>query len=173
MASVLLSVVALLPSQRRTRHPCRNSTKIPVSRIEIARSGSSKGIGSILPAAVAATTTFLWANLDVAAAAASPDLVDPGVARLAINVLGPAMASFNVLFIARIVMSWYPRIPVDKLPYVIAFAPTEPVLAPTRKIIQPIGGVDMAPVAWFALLSLLNEVLLGQQGLLVVLAEQR
>jgi YggT family protein len=45
-------------------------------------------------------------------------------------------------------------------------APTEPLLAPTRRLIQPIGGVDVTPVVWVGLVSLLRELLVGQQGLL-------
>jgi YggT family protein len=45
-------------------------------------------------------------------------------------------------------------------------APTEPLLAPTRRLIQPIGGVDVTPVIWVGLISLLRELLVGQQGLI-------
>ncbi|KAJ7555929.1 hypothetical protein O6H91_05G109200 [Diphasiastrum complanatum] len=99
--------------------------------------------------------------------------LDPGNAALASNILGPLLAAFNLLFIIRIVMSWYPQLPVNKLPYVIAYAPTEPVLAPTRKLIPPVGGVDISPVIWVALVSFSNEILLGQQGLLVLLSQQQ
>eukprot|EP00250_Pteridium_aquilinum_P023038 c26098_g1_i1 orf=242-883(+) len=99
--------------------------------------------------------------------------LDPAVASLLMHVLGPVFASLNFLFIIRIVMSWYPQLPVDKFPYVIAFAPTEPVLEPTRKLIPPVGGVDVSPVIWVALMSFLNEILLGQQGLLVLLSQQQ
>lgn len=99
--------------------------------------------------------------------------LDPSLARLLISILGPVFTSLNLLFIIRIVMSWYPQLPVDKLPYIIAFAPTEPVLEPTRKLIPPVGGVDVSPVIWVALMSFLNEVLLGQQGLLVLLSQQQ
>jgi YggT family protein len=44
--------------------------------------------------------------------------------------------------------------------------PTEPLLAPTRRLIQPIGGVDVTPVVWVGLLSLVRELLVGQQGLI-------
>jgi YggT family protein len=48
----------------------------------------------------------------------------------------------------------------------IVVVPTEPLLAPTRRIIQPIGGVDVAPVIWVGLVSLFRELLVGQQGLI-------
>ncbi|KAG0558441.1 hypothetical protein KC19_10G028600 [Ceratodon purpureus] len=99
--------------------------------------------------------------------------LDPSTAKLAITILGPLFAAFNLMFIIRIVMSWYPQIPVGKFPFSIAYAPTEPVLGPTRRLIPPVGGVDVAPVIWVALMSFLNEILLGQQGLLVLLSQQQ
>ena len=36
----------------------------------------------------------------------------------------------------------------------------------TRKLIPPIGGVDITPIIWFGIVSLARELLLGQQGLL-------
>lgn len=99
--------------------------------------------------------------------------LDPSLASLMIHILGPLFTSFNFLFIIRIVMSWYPQLPVNKFPYIIVFAPTEPVLEPTRKLIPPVGGVDVSPVIWVALMSFANEILLGQQGLLVLLSQQQ
>ncbi|XP_057424679.1 protein COFACTOR ASSEMBLY OF COMPLEX C SUBUNIT B CCB3, chloroplastic [Lotus japonicus] len=98
--------------------------------------------------------------------------IDPATAKLAIGFLGPFLSVFGFLFIIRIVMSWYPKLPVGKFPYVIAYAPTEPLLIPTRKVIPPLAGVDVTPVVWFGLLSFLNEILVGPQGLLVLLSQK-
>ncbi|OMP02668.1 hypothetical protein CCACVL1_02729 [Corchorus capsularis] len=98
--------------------------------------------------------------------------LDPATAKLAISILGPFLSAFAFLFILRIVMSWYPKLPVEKFPYVIAYAPTEPFLIATRKVIPPLGGVDVTPVVWFGLVSFLNEILLGPQGLLVLVSQQ-
>ncbi|CAM6101196.1 unnamed protein product [Calypogeia fissa] len=99
--------------------------------------------------------------------------LDPGTAQLATSLAGPFINIFNILFIVRIVMSWYPGIPVKKFPFFLAYNPTEPVLGPTRKVIPPVGGVDVAPVIWVAIMSFANEVLLGKQGLLVLLSQQQ
>ena len=56
-----------------------------------------------------------------------------------------------------------------KLPWSVAFKPTEPILGPTRKAIPPVGGVDVSPIVWVALLSFFNEILLGPQGILNLL----
>ncbi|CAN4123802.1 unnamed protein product [Withania somnifera] len=99
--------------------------------------------------------------------------LDPATAKLAISILGPFLSAFAFLFILRIVMSWYPKLPVGKFPYVIAYAPTEPFLIATRKLIPPLAGVDVTPVVWFGLVSFLNEILLGPQGLLVLLSQKQ
>ncbi|XP_034931234.1 protein COFACTOR ASSEMBLY OF COMPLEX C SUBUNIT B CCB3, chloroplastic [Populus alba] len=98
--------------------------------------------------------------------------LDPAAAKSAVGILGPFLSAFSFLFIVRIVMSWYPKLPVGKFPYVLVYAPTEPLLIPTRKLIPPLGGVDVTPVVWFGLLSFLNEILVGPQGLLVLLSQQ-
>ena len=98
--------------------------------------------------------------------------LDPATAKAVVPFIGPFLSAFSFLFILRIVMSWYPKLPLGKFPYVLAYAPTEPLLVPTRKVIPPLGGVDVTPVVWFGLLSFLNEILVGPQGLLVLLSQQ-
>lgn len=98
--------------------------------------------------------------------------IDPATVKLAISVTGPFLSAFGFLFILRIIMSWYPKLPVKKFPYIIAYVPTEPFLSITRKVIPPLAGVDVTPVVWFGLVSFLNEILVGPQGLLVLLSQQ-
>jgi YggT family protein len=35
--------------------------------------------------------------------------------------------------------------------------------------VPPIGGVDITPIIWFGIISLIRELLLGQQGILRML----
>ena len=44
--------------------------------------------------------------------------------------------------------------------------PTSFILNVTRKLIPPIGGVDVGPVIWIGIISFLREILVGQQGLI-------
>ena len=80
--------------------------------------------------------------------------------------LGLLLAGWTLLFLFRIVLTWYPQIDLNKGVMRLVGAPTEPLLAPTRRLIQPIGGVDVTPVVWVGLISLLRELLVGQQGLI-------
>ncbi len=92
--------------------------------------------------------------------------IDPlQVASLALSLLLGLMC---LLFVFRIVLTWYPQVDQEKMPFKLAILPTEPFLAPTRKVIQPLGGVDITPVVWFGVFSFLREILLGQQGLITM-----
>jgi len=83
--------------------------------------------------------------------------------------LGLLLAGWTLLFLFRIVLTWYPQIDLKQGAMRLIGAPTEPLLAPTRRLIQPIGGVDVTPVVWVGLISLLRELLVGQQGLITQL----
>ena len=81
-------------------------------------------------------------------------------------VLGLLLAALTLAFLLRIVLTWYPQVDLKQGAWPLIAWPTEPVLALTRKVVAPIGGVDVTPVIWVGLLSLLRELLVGQQGLL-------
>jgi YggT family protein len=83
--------------------------------------------------------------------------------------LGPLLGLMIFLFIFRIVLTWYPQVDLNRLPFNLIAWPTEPLLVPMRKIVPPIGGVDITPIIWVGIFSLLREILLGQQGLLTML----
>ena len=81
-------------------------------------------------------------------------------------VLGLLLAALTLAFLLRIVLTWYPQVDLKQGAWPLIAWPTEPVLSLTRKVVAPIGGVDVTPVIWVGLLSLLRELLVGQQGLL-------
>jgi len=80
--------------------------------------------------------------------------------------LGLFLAVMTILFIFRIILTWYPQLNLKQFPYNLVAYPTEPFLAPLRKVIPPLGGVDITPIIWVGVLTLIRELLLGQQGLL-------
>jgi YggT family protein len=84
-------------------------------------------------------------------------------------VLAPLLGLMILLFILRIVLTWYPQVDSTRLPFSLVFVPTEPFLIPLRKLVPPLGGVDITPIIWVGIFSLLREILLGQQGLLTML----
>ncbi|HEY9802820.1 MAG TPA: YggT family protein [Leptolyngbyaceae cyanobacterium] len=89
---------------------------------------------------------------------------------LTVWILGPLLGVMTFLFIFRIILTWYPQVDLNRLPWNLIAWPTEPFLIPLRKLVPPIGGVDITPIIWVGIFSLLREVLLGQQGLLTMLS---
>lgn len=89
---------------------------------------------------------------------------------LTVWILGPVLGLMTFLFIFRIILTWYPQVDLNRLPWNLIAWPTEPFLIPLRKLISPIGGVDITPIIWVGILSLVREILLGQQGLLTMLS---
>lgn len=85
-------------------------------------------------------------------------------------ILGPVLAIMTLLFIIRIVLTWYPQANLNQLPFSLVAIPTEPFLSVTRKVVPPMGGVDITPILWVGIFSLLREILLGQQGLLTMMS---
>ena len=81
-------------------------------------------------------------------------------------VLGLLLAGWTLLFLFRIVLTWYPQVDLSQGVMRIVAVPTEPLLAFTRRLVAPIGGVDVTPVIWVGLISLVREILVGQQGLI-------
>lgn len=90
-------------------------------------------------------------------------------ASIATWIVGPLLSLYTLLFIFRIILTWYPQVELDKFPFKLVAWPTEPLLIPVRKLVPPIGGVDISPVIWAGIVSLMRELLAGQQGLLRML----
>ena len=80
--------------------------------------------------------------------------------------LGLSLSLLTLAFLIRLIMSWYPKIDTSKGLWIIVILPTSSILKFTKKIIPPIGGVDVTPVVWIGIISLLREILVGQQGLI-------
>ncbi|MEO1620827.1 MAG: YggT family protein [Cyanobacteria bacterium J06632_3] len=85
------------------------------------------------------------------------------IATLALSLL---LGLYTLLFLFRIILTWYPQVELEKLPWSLIAWPTEPFLIPVRKLVPPIGGVDISPIIWVGIVSFLREILVGQQGLM-------
>lgn len=110
-------------------------------------------------------------------AAGSPELysiaeLDASAAHALESILRPLFTAFTLLYIIRIPMTWYPSIDGTKLPWLLAYAPTEPILKVTRNVIPLVGGVDVTPIVWVGLISFFNEILLGPQGILMLIQRE-
>ena len=80
--------------------------------------------------------------------------------------LGILLSFLTLVFLIRLIMTWYPKINGENGLWIIVTLPTNRILNLTKKIIPPIGGVDVSPVIWIGIISFIRELLVGQQGLI-------
>ena len=80
--------------------------------------------------------------------------------------LGIFLSFLTLVFLIRLILTWYPKVDLNKGLWLLISIPSSFILNITRKIIPPIGGVDVGPVIWIGVISFLREILVGQQGLI-------
>ena len=80
--------------------------------------------------------------------------------------LGIFLSFLTIVFLIRLILSWYPKIDLSKGFWLVVSIPSSSILNLTRKLIPPIGGVDVGPVIWIGIISFIREILVGQQGLI-------
>ena len=83
---------------------------------------------------------------------------------LLITLLTFLLEAYLVVILIRVVFSWvspFPTNPVSRLAWLV----TEPVLAPVRRWVPPISGIDLSPlVVWlvaYFLIAALNNLKAG------------
>ncbi len=81
-------------------------------------------------------------------------------------ILGIFLSFLTTVFLIRLILTWYPKIDLSKGLWLLISIPTNSILNFTKKLIPPIGGVDVGPVIWIGIISFLREILVGQNGLI-------
>ena len=80
--------------------------------------------------------------------------------------LGILLSFLTLVFLIRLILTWYPKVDLNNGLWLFIAVPTSSILNFTRKLIPPIGGVDVGPVIWIGIISFIREILVGQQGLI-------
>jgi len=80
--------------------------------------------------------------------------------------LGISLSYLTIVFLIRLIQTWYPKIELNKGLWLFISIPSSSILKVTKKLIPPIGGVDVGPVIWIGIISFIREILVGQQGLI-------
>ena len=80
--------------------------------------------------------------------------------------LGIFLSFLTIVFLIRLILTWYPKVNLNKGLWLLISVPSSSILNLTRKLIPPIGGVDVGPVIWIGIISFIREILVGQQGLI-------
>jgi YggT family protein len=75
------------------------------------------------------------------------------------TVLYYALWIFELVLLARVILSWFPN--VDRSNPIIQFlyAVTEPVLRPIREMMPPTGMMDLSPLIVFLIIQVLMTLI--------------
>jgi len=66
-----------------------------------------------------------------------------------------------LIFLIRILLSWFPNVDWHKQPFKFVNDFTEPVFVPFRRMIPAVGGMDFSPIVVFFLLGMVQDVVLA------------
>ena len=69
--------------------------------------------------------------------------------------------AFYVLLIIRVLLSWVPGVAQDHPVVDFVFRATSPLLAPIRRVMPPVGGVDLSPLVAILLLTLVQSLVIN------------
>lgn len=144
---------------------------------ESCSSSGTRGGATLSVALAAASLAYFGGAHASHAATTTGDLyelaaLDASSASVVASLLKPAIGLASLFMIVRIVLTWFPETKSKEFPWIVFYYTTEPVLSFTRQVFQPVGGVDISPIIWVAFLSFMNEILVGPQGILILLSQK-
>ena len=74
-------------------------------------------------------------------------------------ILFSALSVYQLILLARVLMSWIPNLNSDNPIARFLYQVTEPVLAPIRNALPSMGGVDLSPLVVFLGITILMQLL--------------
>ena len=79
------------------------------------------------------------------------------LAQIVIGLLG----MINVLVMIWCLLSWFPNIKWYEQPFKTLDQIVSPILAPFRKVIPPIGAIDISPIVAIMVLNFVGQIVLS------------
>ena len=76
-----------------------------------------------------------------------------------ISIINTAFEVYLYIVIARVLISWVPRNPSHAVIRFL-YEVTEPLLAPCRRLIPPLGGIDFSPIIAVMAVEFLRRIVI-------------
>ncbi|MDE2819381.1 MAG: YggT family protein [Chloroflexota bacterium] len=70
-----------------------------------------------------------------------------------------ALQVYQLLLLARVLMTWIPNLDYNNPIARFLYQATEPVLAPIRRALPQMGGIDLSPLVVFLGISVLMQLI--------------
>lgn len=74
--------------------------------------------------------------------------------------LARVLQIYTFVLLVRILITWIPNLDPYNPIVQMLFQVTEPVLEPARKLIPPLGMIDISPIVVFIVLGILQDLLM-------------
>ncbi len=71
-----------------------------------------------------------------------------------------ALNAYQLILLARVLMTWLPNLDPNNPIARFLYRATEPVLAPIRNALPPMGGIDLSPLVVFLGISVIMQLVL-------------
>ncbi len=68
---------------------------------------------------------------------------------------------YSLVLLVRVLSSWVPGLDPRRPPLHLVVVLTEPLLGPLRRLLPPVGGLDVSPVVAFLLLEVLRRLVVS------------
>ena len=78
-----------------------------------------------------------------------------------VQLLSAALHVYSLVLLGRIILSWFPHINRSNPIVEFLYQATEPVLAHVRRIIPPLGMMDISPIVVFFVIHFLQRGLVN------------
>lgn len=82
-----------------------------------------------------------------------------------INLISDVVQVLSLLIIVRAVLTWIPSVDYGHPVIRAIVAVTDPVLLPIRRLIPPLGGIDITPIVALILIQIVGTFLIRLIGL--------
>lgn len=70
-----------------------------------------------------------------------------------------AIELLTILVVVRVLLSWVPSVDYGHPLISLIVRITDPILQPVRRVLPPVGGLDLSPIIAILLLSLVGKLL--------------
>lgn len=77
------------------------------------------------------------------------------------ELVNDAFYLYSLVLLARVLSSWIPGLDPRTPAVRLLVSLTEPVLAPLRRALPPVGGLDLSPVVAFLLLEVVRRLVVA------------
>jgi len=76
-----------------------------------------------------------------------------------LGLISALLTIYSLILLARVFMTWMPNLDPQNPVVKFLFDATEPVLAPVRRVLPSMQGIDFSPIVVFVIINIIQRLL--------------